>query len=182
MDAVEIVLGLLVVVAALVVVARKIQVPYPILLVLGGLALALVPNLPRVELEPNLVFVLFLPPLVYSAAFRTSLRDLRANVRPISLLAFGLVLFTMLVVAVVAHQVIGMPWTSAFVLGIVVSPPDAVAAIAIAEHLRVPRRIVTILEGEGLINDAVAFVAYRLAVAAVVTGIFSLQDASIRFV
>jgi Na+/H+ antiporter len=181
-DAFEIVLGLLVIVAALVTVARKIQVPYPILLVLGGLALALVPNLPRVELEPNLVFVLFLPPLLYSAAFRVSLRDFQANLRPISLLAIGLVFFTMLVVAIVAHQAIGMAWAPAFVLGIVVSPPDAVAAIAIAEQLRVPRRVVTILEGEGLMNDAVAFVTYRVAVAAVVTGVFSLQDASIRLV
>src|SRR5207237_6145063 len=116
------------------------------------------------------------------AAFRTALRDLIATLWPISLLAFGLVLSTMLVVAVVANQVIGMPWTSAFVLGIVVSPPDAVASVAIAEQLRVPRRIVTILEGEGLMNDAVAFVTYRIAVAAVVTGVFSLQGASIRFV
>src|SRR5437667_10176950 len=163
MGVVEIVLGLLVAVVALVTVARKVQVPYPVLLVLGGLALALMPNLPRVELDPDLVFVLFLPPLVYSAAFSTSLRDFRANLRPISLLAFGLVLFTMLVVAVVAHQVIGMPWGPAFVLGIIVSPPDAVAAIAVAEHLQVPRRLVTILEREGLINDRTAFVTYRFA-------------------
>jgi Na+/H+ antiporter len=179
---IEIVLGLLVVVAALVSLARKIGVPYPILLVLGGLALALVPNLPRVELDPNIVFLLFLPPLVYSSAVFTSLRDLRANLLPISLLAFGLVLFTMLVVAVVAHAVIGMPWASAFVLGIIISPTDVVAATAIAEHLKVPRRIITILEGEGLLNDAVTFVTYRVAVAAVVTGVFSLQEAIPQFV
>src|SRR5438477_10123071 len=151
--------------AALVTIARKTQVPYPILLVLGGLALALVPDLPRVELDPNIVFLLFLPPLVYSAAFRTSLRDLQANLRPITYLAFALVLFTMLVVAIVANQAIGIPWASAFVLGIIVAPTDVVAAIAIAERLRVPRRIVTILEGEGLLNDITTFVTYRLAVA-----------------
>jgi Na+/H+ antiporter len=179
---IEIVLGLLVVVAALVSLARRIEVPYPILLVLGGLALALVPNLPRVELDPNIVFLLFLPPLVYSSAVFTSLRDLRANLLSISLLAFGLVLFTMLVVAVVAHVVIGMAWAPAFVLGIVISPTDVVAATAVAERLKVPRRIVTILEGEGLLNDAITFVTYRLAVAAVVTGAFSLQEALPRFV
>src|SRR5438552_160479 len=149
MSVIEVVLGLLVVVAALATIARKIQVPYPILLVVGGLVLALVPGLPRIEVDPNIIFVLFLPTLVYAAAFRTSLRDLRANLRPITLLAFGLVLFTMVVVAIVANQVMGMPWASAFVLGIIVSPPDVVAALAIAEQLRVPRRIVTILEGEG---------------------------------
>ena len=182
MSVIEVVLGLLVVVAALVTIARKIQVPYPIMLVVGGVAFAFVPGLPRIEIDPNIIFVLFLPTPVYAAAFRTSLRDLRLNLRPISLLAFGLVLFTMLTVAVVAHTAMNMPWASAFVLGIIVSPPDAVAAIAIAEQLRVPRRIVTILEGEGLMNDAVAFVTYRIAVAAVVTGVFSLQEASIRFV
>jgi Na+/H+ antiporter len=178
----ELVLGLLVVVAALVTVARKTQVPYPVVLVAGGLALALVPGLPHVQLDPKLVFVLFLPPLVYQAAAATSLRDLRAYRRSISSLAVGLVLFTMLVVALVAHQAMAIPWGPALVLGIIVSPPDAVAAIAVARHLQVPKRIVTILEAEGLLNDATAFVIYRMAVAAVVTGAFSLQEASLRFV
>jgi Na+/H+ antiporter len=181
-DVLELVLGLLVVVAALVTVARKTLVPYPVVLVLGGLALALVPGLPHVQLDPKLVFVLFLPPLVYQAAAATSLRDLRAYRRSISSLAVGLVLITMLVVALVAHEAMGIPWGPAAVLGIIVAPPDAVAAIAVARHLHVPKRIVTILEAEGLLNDATAFVTYRMAVAAVVTGAFSMQEASLRFV
>ncbi|HMA33186.1 MAG TPA: Na+/H+ antiporter [Chloroflexia bacterium] len=182
MGLIEIVLGLLVVVVALVTIARKVGVPYPILLVLGGLALAVVPNLPRMELDPNIVLLLFLPPLVTAAAFDTSLRDLRANLGYIVLLAFGLVFFTMLVVAVVAHQAIGLAWAPAFVLGIVVSPTDAVAVTAVAQRLRVPPRIITILEGEGLLNDAATFVTYRVLVAAAVTGLFSWPAAGLQFV
>ena len=170
------------VVAALAVVAQRLAIPYPILLVLGGLVLGFVPGLPKVELDPELVFVLFLPPLLTSAAWNTSWRDFRFNLRPILLLAIGLVLVTTSAVAVVAHMAIAeLTWPTAFVLGAIISPPDAVAATAITQRLSVPRRIVTILEGESLINDATGLVAYRFAVAAVVTGMFSFWEASLRF-
>jgi Na+/H+ antiporter len=179
----EVVLGLLAAVAVLAIVARAINVPYPILLVLGGLALGFVPGLPAVELSPDVVFLLFLPPLLYLSAWTTSWRDFRANRRPIGLLAIGLVLTTTIVVAVVAHLAIpGMPWSVAFVLGAIVSPTDAIAATTIARRLGVPRRIVTVVEGESLVNDATGLVAYRFAVAAVVSGTFSLWDAGWQFV
>jgi CPA1 family monovalent cation:H+ antiporter len=153
------------------------------LLVLGGLALGFVPGLPDVELPPDLVLVGVLPPLLYGAAFFTSLHELRVNMRPVGLLAFGLVLLTMVVVAAVAHAVVpDLPWSSAFVLGAVVSPTDPIAATAIMQRLGVPRRIVHIVEGESLINDGTALVAYRFAVAAVLTGTFSLWEAGIEFV
>lgn len=171
-------LGLLVVVAALVTLASRFDLPYPILLVVGGLALGLMPGLPRVTLEPDLVFLIFLPPLLYRDALTTSWRDFRADIGKISLLAFGLVLATTLIVGVVAHAVIpGLPWAVAFVLGAIVAPTDTVAATALADRLNLSPRIVAILEGESLINDATALVAYRFAVAAVVTGTFSLWAA-----
>ena len=161
----------------------KLRVPYPILLVLGGLALGFVPGLPEIDLPPDLVLVGVLPPLLYGAAFFTSLRDLRANLRPVGLLAVGLVLLTMVVVAVVAHEFVpGLPWAAAFVLGAVVSPTDPIAATAIMHRLGVPRRIVSIVEGESLVNDGTALVAYRFAVVAAVSGTFSLWEAGISFV
>ena len=178
---IEAILILLVVVAALATLANKIKVPYPILLVLGGLVLGFVPGLPRVELHPELVFLLFLPPLLYVAAIFTSWRDFRANLRPISLLAVGLVLMTTCVVAVVAHWAIGLSWAAAFALGAIVSPTDHISATAIAQRLGLPRRIVTILEGESFVNDATGIVAYRIAVAAVVTGAFSVWEAGLQF-
>ena len=183
MHPVEVVLALLLLVALLTVAARRIGIPYPILMTLGGLALGLVPGLPRVELEPELVFLLFLPPLLFGAAFFTSPRELVANARPIGALAFGLVLATTLVVGVVVHALApGVPWAVAFTLGAIVSPPDAVAATAIAQRLGLPRQLVVILEGESLVNDATALVAYRLAVIAAVSGAFSLGDAAVSFV
>src|SRR5918996_1165606 len=183
MGSVELILILLFVsVAGLNALAHWLSVPYPILLVLGGLALGLVPGVPEVNLEPDLVLVLFLPPLLYSAAFFTDLRSLRDNVRPLSLTAIGLVLLTMAVVAVIAHEVIGLPWAMAFALGAIVSPTDPVAATAIMRRVGAPRRIVNAVEGESLVNDASALVAYRVAVAAAVGGSFSLLDASLDFV
>ncbi|HEX6557029.1 MAG TPA: Na+/H+ antiporter [Ktedonobacteraceae bacterium] len=177
------VLGLLVVMVVLAMVAPRLRIPYPILLVLGGLLLGFVPGLPRFTLDPNIVFLLFLPPLLYASAWQTSWRDFRANLRPISLLALGLVLLTTVVVAVVAHGLIPeLPWAVAFVLGAIVSPTDAVAATAIAQRLGIPPRIVTIFEGESLVNDATGLVAYRFAVAAVVTGVFSPFEAGLQFV
>ena len=175
-------LGLLAAAAALLAVAELVRVPYPILLVLGGLGLGLVPGMPRIELPPDLVLVAVLPPLLYGTAFFTSLRELRANVRPITLLAVGLVLTTMLAVAVVAHAVIPrIDWPTAFVLGAIVSPTDPTAATAIAQRLGLPRRLIALIEGESLVNDGTALVAYRVAVIAVVSGSFSLATASGRF-
>ena len=180
---IDTIFGLLVAVAALAWLARKISVPYPILLVIGGLGLALIPNLPRIRLEPDLVFLIFLPPLLYPAALMTSWRDFRANLRPIMLLAIGLVLFTTCSVGFLAHYFIpALPLAGAFALGAIISPPDAVASTAILERLRVPRRIATVIEGESLVNDATALVAFAFAVDAMNTGMFSLAQAGIRFV
>lgn len=176
-------LALLVVGVALLGVAPLVRIPYPILLVLGGVVVGFLPGIPHVALPPELVLVAVLPPLLYAAAFFTSLRDLRANIRPLSLLAVGLVLVTVVVVAVACHEGIsGLSWPTSFVIGSVVAPTDAVAATAIASRLGIPRRLVAILEGESLINDATALVAYSFAVTAVVTGSFSLWHASWRFV
>ena len=167
-------LALILAVATMLAVAPALRIPYPILLVLGGLAIGFVPGMPEVELDPELVFFGVLPPLLYSAAFFTSLRELRANSRPIGLLAVGLVLVTTVGVAVVAHTFIdGLSWGSAFVLGAIVSPTDPLAATAIARRLGVPRNLVRIVEGESLVNDGTGLVLYRVAVAAVVTGSFS---------
>jgi Na+/H+ antiporter len=178
----EIILGLLVAVAALATLATRLKIPYPILLVLGGSALGFVPQLPRVKLDPELVFLLFLPPLLYVSALFTSWRDFRANARPITLLAVGPVLMTTFVGGAVLHAVTPLPWAAAFVLGAIVSPTDAIAATTVAQRLGVPRRIVTVLEGESLVNDATGIVAYRVAVAAVVTGAFSIWEAGLQFV
>ena len=175
--------AILVAVALLLIVAQLVRVPYPILLVVGGLGLSFVPGIPEIQLPPDLVLIAVLPPLLYGAAFFTSLRDLRENAGAISLLAVGLVLTTMLVVATVAHFLIpDLSWHGAFVLGAVVSPTDPTAASAIAERLGLPRRIVALIEGESLVNDGTALVAYKFAVVAVVTGTFSLADAAGHFV
>jgi monovalent cation/hydrogen antiporter len=183
LNALELILVLLVVAAALAIAAERLKIPYPILLVVGGLGLAFVPGLPRVHINPELVLLLFLPPLLYAAAWFTSWRDFSANKRPIAQLAIGLVVVTTTAVAWVAHAVIpGMSWPVAFVLGAIVSPPDAVAATAVTQRLKVPRRVVTIIEGESLVNDATGLVAYKFALAAVATGTFSLSAAGGRFV
>jgi CPA1 family monovalent cation:H+ antiporter len=178
---VEIFVGLLLAVAVLALIARKVHISYPIFFVIGGLLLGLVPGLPRVRLDPDLVFLFFLPPLLYPVALSTSWRDFRANIRPISLHAVGLVLFTTVGVAFFMQYFVKLPLAVGFVLGAIISPPDAIAATAIAERLRIPRRIVTVLEGESLVNDATALVLYRFAVAAVVTGSFSLVQAGGHF-
>jgi CPA1 family monovalent cation:H+ antiporter len=177
-----VVFGLLVAVAALAVVARLVRVPYPILLVIGGLAIGFVPGFPDIELDPDLVLLVFLPPLLYAAAFFSNLRELRANAKPIGLLAIGLVIVTTLAVAAAAHWAIGLDWPVAFVLGAIVSPTDAVAPATILRRLGVPRRVVTIVEGENLTNDWTALVTYKFAVAAVVTGSFSLIEAGPEFI
>jgi monovalent cation/hydrogen antiporter len=177
-----VVFGLLLGVAALAVLARVLGVPYPVTLVVGGSVIGFIPGVPSVELEPELVLLIFLPPLLYGAAFFTSLRDLRRNARPIALLAIPLVGVTMVAVAVVAHEVIGLGWGESFVLGAIVSPTDAVAPTQIMRRIGAPRRMVTVVEGENLTNDWTALVLYRFAVTAVVTGSFSLIEATGKFV
>jgi CPA1 family monovalent cation:H+ antiporter len=175
-------LALLVAAAALLLLADRLRIPYPILLVLGGLMLGFVPGVPDLMLPPEVVLIGVLPPLLYSSAFNTGLKDLRRNLRPISLLAIGLVVLTMVAVAAVAHYAIGLSWPAGFVLGAVVSPTDPLAATAIARRLGVPQRAVAIIEGESLVNDGTALVLYKFAIAAVVTGSFSLLDATASFV
>ena len=176
-------LALIVAVAGLSVLAGLVRVPYPILLVLGGLLLGFVPGMPVVELPPELVLVAFLPPLLYWAGFFSSPRELQADARAISTLAVGLVLATTAAVALAARAVVdGMTWPAAFALGAIVSPTDPLAASAIGRRLGVPRRLLTVLEGESLVNDATALVAYRIAVAAAVSGSFVAWQAGLRFV
>jgi monovalent cation/hydrogen antiporter len=175
-------LALLIAAAALLLLADPLRIPYPILLVLGGLMLGFAPGVPDLTLPPDVVLIGILPPLLYSSAFNTGLRELRRNLRPISLLAIGLVVLTMVGVAAVAHYAIGLSWAAGFVLGAVVSPTDPLAATAIARRFGVPRRAVAIVEGESLVNDGTALVLFKFAVAAVVTGSFSLLDASASFV
>src|SRR5438445_8264361 len=178
----ETVLALLVGVTFLALVARRLDIPTPGLLFVGGLLVGVVPGLPRVQFVRQVVFLIFVPPLLYRASLLASYRDVRANFRPILSLGVGHVLFATIVIAWVAHNAIpGLPWASAFALGAVVSPPDVAAATAFLRRLPMPRRVVTILEGERMINDAAAIVAYRVAVAAAVTGAFSLMTASLRF-
>jgi monovalent cation/hydrogen antiporter len=149
-------------------IANWLQVPYPIPLVIGGLLLGLVPGIPDIQLDPDLVLLVFLPPLLYSAAFFADLRTLREDARVVSLQAIGLVIATAIAVAVIAHELIDLPWTMSFVLGAIVSPTDPAAATAVMRRVGAPRRLVNILEGESLFNDATALVAYKVAVGAAV--------------
>jgi NhaP-type Na+/H+ or K+/H+ antiporter len=182
-QALELILFMLAVSAAFDVLARRLSIPLPTLLVIGGLALAIVPGLPRAELPPDIIFLVFVPPLVYWAALTIPFQDFRDNIRSITLLGVGLVLVTMTVIACVAHVLIPeLPWGAAFVLGSIISPPDVIAVTAVTKRLKIPQIITTILEGEGLVNDATAFVAYRMAVTAVVAGTFSIWEAGFRLV
>lgn len=168
--------------AVLLIAAPALRIPYPILLVLGGLALGFVPGMPQLALPPDVVLVAVLPPLLYLSAYRTTLRDLRANTRSIVILAVGLVVATTVTVAVVAHAAVGhMTWAAAFTLGAVVAPTDPIAATAIMRRLGVPRRLVSIVESESLVNDGTALVLYRVAVVAAVSGAFSVWEVSWRF-
>ncbi|MBM3482902.1 MAG: Na+/H+ antiporter [Alphaproteobacteria bacterium] len=162
--------------------ARLVRIPIPVALVIGGLGIAFVPNLPIIEIDPHLILVLVLPPLLFRAAVFTPWRDFWAHIRPISMLAIGLVVATTGVVAVAAEALIpGLGWGAAFVLGAIISPPDAVASTAVFSRLRLNRRVVTIVEGESLVNDATGLVIYKFAVAAVVTGSFSFGGATLEF-
>src|SRR6266849_11054424 len=173
MQSAQLVLALLNAVAALVTIARRLGIAYPIFLVIGGLALGLVPGTPRVGIDPDLIFLVVLPPLLYIASFYTPLRSLRANLGSIGSLAIGLVVASALAAGATAHALMpGMPWAVAIALGAIVAPPDEIAATAIAARLAVPRRIVTILEGESLLNDATALTIYSIAIAVAVGGSF----------
>ena len=174
---IQVLLLLLVVIAAVAVLAARLRVPPAILLVLTGVVLAIIPGLPTVKLAPEFVLLIVLPPLIYSSAVAMSWREFRFNLRPISLLAVGCVVFTTLATAAATHWFLGLPWPVGFVLGAIVSPPDAVAPLAIARRMQLPRRILVILEGEGLANDATALILYRFAVAAVSVGVFSFGHA-----
>ncbi|HYF67705.1 MAG TPA: Na+/H+ antiporter [Ohtaekwangia sp.] len=182
MQEITTVIILLAVVTALAEVADKIRIPYPILLVLSGIAIGLVPGLPTISLDPDIVFLIFLPPILYSAAWTTSWPDFKKAKRPITLLAIGCVIFTTCAVAYIAHAFIPcLGWPEAFVLGAIISPPDAIAATAATKGLGVPKRLITVLEGESLVNDATGLIAYRYAVAAVVSGSFHLWQAGLQF-
>lgn len=173
--------ALLAVVGGVAWIATRLRLPPPILLVLVGMALAFLPALPTVELDPDLVLLVLLPPLIYFAAFTMSWQAFRANLRPILLLAFGCVVVTTVAVAGAAHWLLGLPLGVAFMLGAIVSPPDVVAPLAVAERLSIPRRITAVLEGEGLVNDATALILFNLALTAVLTGRFSIPGAARDF-
>ena len=174
-------IGLLIGIVMIATVADRLRIAYPILLVVAGIGVALLPVRHRIELHPDLVLLVFLPPLIYDASLDTSARELRTHWRPILLLAVGLVVATMATVAVVIHSLVGdMSWAVAFALGAIVSPPDSVAATQIAGKLGLPRRLVTILGGEGLMNDATALTAYQVAIAAV-GSVFTVADVFGKF-
>jgi monovalent cation/hydrogen antiporter len=182
MSEVSIVLVLLSLVTFLAFLTRNWTIPYPTVMVLVGGAIALVPGLPDVRLTPDVVFLIFLPPLLYAAAWQTPIHDFRKNLRAIGLLAVGLVLVTTLVVGIVAHWFFpALPWAAAFALGAIISPPDAIAATAVTQRLRVPRRIVVILEGESLLNDASGLVAYRVALAVAAGEAFTYSGFLVQF-
>jgi CPA1 family monovalent cation:H+ antiporter len=173
----EVFLPLLVVLAAVALLARRLDTAPSILLVVVGAALTLVPGLPQIELEPAAVLLVVLPPLIYIAGVSMSWREFRFNLRPIALLAVGCVVFSTCAVALAVHYALGFPWAIGFLLGAIVAPPDVVAPLAIARRLGLPHRLLVVLEGEGLANDATALILYRFAVAAASTGMFSLPHA-----
>lgn len=177
----QIFLFMVAVLAGTALLARRLNIAPAILLLLTGIALAFVPGVPALELPPELVLLVVLPPLIYSASVAMSWREFRLNLRPITLLAVGCVIFTAAVVAVATHYLIGLPWNVGFLLGAIVAPPDAVAPLAIARRLGIPRRVLVVLEGEGLANDATALILYRFAVIAITTGTFSLSRATGTF-
>lgn len=181
-DQLLVVISLLFGIAMLTMLSEKLKMSYPILLVISGLMISLIPGMPVISLEPDLVFLIFLPPILYAAAWNTSWKDFWKLRRPISLLAFGLVIFTSAAVAVVSHAIIpDFSLAFGFLLGGIISPPDAVAATSVLQGLKVPKRVVTILEGESLVNDASSLIVFRFALAAIVTGQFGMWDATRQF-
>jgi len=175
---IEVLILLLAVVAAVAVIANRLKIPPAILLVLTGVLIALAPGLPPIELAPELVLLLVLPPVIYDSAFLMSWSEFRFNLRPITLLSVGGVVFTTLAVAAAAHWLMDLEWPVGFVLGAIISPPDAIAPLSIARRMEIPRRILVILEGEALANDATALILYRFAIGAVTLGVFSFPQAA----
>src|SRR5262245_14132396 len=178
---IQLILLLLAVLVTVAIVAQRSKIAPSILLVIAGIALALIPGMPPIELAPELVLLVLLPPLIYSAGVSMSWREFCFNLRPITLLAFGCVVFTTCAVAAAVHYLLGWPWGVGFVLGAIVAPPDVVAPLTIARRLGLPRRLLVVLEGEGLANDATALILYRFAVIAISTGAFSVADAGTTF-
>jgi Na+/H+ antiporter len=183
MDNFSIVILLMTVLVILSAFTDKIKLPYPVLMIFAGLAIGFIPFLPDLQLDPEIVFLIFLPPLLYDAAFRTSWYDFKKEIRTISTLAVSLVFFTTVTVAAAAHYFIpGFDWPISFVLGAIISPPDAVAASSVIKGLGLNKKVITVIEGESLVNDASALIAYRYAVSAVLTGSFILWKASLQFI
>ena len=183
MTLVEVLVGLVASCVVLALLARAVRVPPAVALVFGGVALALIPGIPEVEFDPHIALALFLPPLLQVSAFRTDWDAFRLELRPILLLALGAVLFTAAIVAVTAHALVpGLPWAACVALGAIVAPPDAVAATAVLKAVRIPRRLMTILEGESLLNDASSLILYRFAVSATAVASVSVGDAGVAFV
>lgn len=181
-DNLLLVLSLLFIISMLAMLSARLKIAYPILLVIGGLLISLIPGTPHISLQPDLVFLIFLPPLLYAAAWNTSWNDFWKMKRPISLLAFGLVIFTSTIVAVMAHAIIpNFPLALGFLLGGIISPPDAIAATSVLQGLKVPKRVTTILEGESLVNDASSLIVFRFALVAILTGQFHFWDAAKSF-
>jgi monovalent cation/hydrogen antiporter len=182
-DNLLLILSLLFAISMLTMLSRKLKIPYPIFLVIGGLLISIAPGIPELTLDPNLVFLIFLPPLLYAAAWNTSWNEFWKWKRPISLLSFGLVIFTSAAVAFVSHAIIpDFPLAFGFLLGGIISPPDAVAATSVLQDLKIPKRLITILEGESLVNDASSLIVFRFAIAAILTGQFHLWTASKTFI
>lgn len=182
MSNIEVIMMLMALLAGLYSLAEKIRISYPILLVLAGLGIGFVPGLPEVRLDPDVVFLIFLPPLLFQAAWKTSWHDFKKMHRPIARMAIGLVFFTTAAIAFVAHELVpGLSWAEAFLLGAIVSPPDAVAATSALKEIRLPKKLNVLIEGESLVNDASALIAYRYALAAAVSGGFVWLDATLQF-
>ncbi|WP_421994968.1 Na+/H+ antiporter [Roseococcus sp.] len=182
MEIVEVLLALMAACVVLAVLARLAGVPYAVVLILGGIALCFIPGLPRITLDPDIALTFFLPPLLVGSAYRTDWRAFRRNLQPILLLALGCVAFTAFAIGALARLLIpDIPWAAAIALGAILAPPDAVAASAVLQRLKLPPRLVTVLEGESLVNDASALVIYRFAVAAVAAGSVSPLDAAGSF-
>lgn len=176
-------LALILVVSLLVMLGQRLRISYPIFLVLGGLAISFIPGLPRIEIDPELIFLIFLPPLLYEAAWFTSWKEFWKWRRVVITLAFGLVLLTSLVVAFVSSAMIpGFTLSLGFLLGAIISPPDAVAATSVLKGMNIPKRYTSILEGESLVNDASSLIVFRFALAAIMTGSFAWQEAAVDFV
>src|SRR6185295_9554280 len=182
MENIALIIFLLFGVAFLGVLSNRFKFPFPIALVLSGLVIRLIPGLPAISLSPEIVFLIFLPPLLYAAAWQTSWHEFKTYWRAISLAAIGLVLLTTSVVAVVAHAIIpDISWPLSFLLGAIISPPDAIAATSVTRGLGLDPRLTSILEGESLVNDASGLIAYKYALTAILTGNFILWEAGLNF-